>query len=119
STTSHDLIAAKAAEYFAAHRAGPPSASEAEQFMRWLRESPVHVAEYLAISQLSRDLSKELGAWDISLDEVIAEAHSEADNVLYIGGEPIDRRPRPTLERWRNRIALSGFAAVAAGIIIL
>jgi len=52
----HALIAEQAAEWYVANRDGVPAPQQREDFMRWLRASPVHVAEYLAIAGMERDV---------------------------------------------------------------
>ncbi len=51
-----DLIAEQAAEWYVAHRDGTPGMQQQKTFMRWLRASPMHVAEYLAIAGVARDI---------------------------------------------------------------
>src|SRR5690348_835399 len=52
-----ELIAEQAAEWHVAHSEGPLSPQQARAFMHWLRISPTHVAEYLTIAALARDVS--------------------------------------------------------------
>lgn len=59
---SHDdalrtLIAGQAAEWHVAHADCVLDPQQAREFMRWLRTSPIHVAEYLAIAAIAKDLS--------------------------------------------------------------
>lgn len=49
------MIAETASEWFVASRDGDMNASERRAFAAWLQESPVHVAEYLAIAKLWSD----------------------------------------------------------------
>ncbi|HEY4126199.1 MAG TPA: DUF4880 domain-containing protein, partial [Rhizomicrobium sp.] len=53
-----DLIAEQAAEFYIAHRAGDLSREQEQEFLRWLRTSPLHVAEYLSIAGLAKDLGR-------------------------------------------------------------
>jgi transmembrane sensor len=53
-----ELIAEQAAEWHVAHSEGALSPQQASAFMHWLRISPTHVAEYLAIAALARDVSE-------------------------------------------------------------
>lgn len=50
-----ELIAEQAAEWHVAHSDGGLSPQQARAFMHWLRTSPTHVAEYLAITALAKD----------------------------------------------------------------
>lgn len=52
-----ELIAEQAAEWHVGHSEGALSPQQARAFMHWLRISPVHVAEYLKIAALARDVS--------------------------------------------------------------
>lgn len=52
-----ELVAEQAAEWHVAHSDGALSPQQARAFMHWLRISPNHVAEYLAIVALARDVS--------------------------------------------------------------
>ena len=76
-----DLIAEQAADYFVAHRAGNPSEAQKQEFLRWLRTSPIHVAEYLAVADLARDLDGAASALDIPLEELVASANSGGEVV--------------------------------------
>jgi len=49
-------IAQQAAVWFLAHRTGPLAERERQEFMAWLRLSPVNIGEYLAIAGVARDL---------------------------------------------------------------
>lgn len=50
-------IAEKAAWWFVTNRSESVSPAEREAFCAWLRESPAHVREYLAIATVARDLA--------------------------------------------------------------
>jgi transmembrane sensor len=49
-------IAQQAAVWFMAHRSGPLHEREREEFMAWLRLSPLNIGEYLAMAGIARDL---------------------------------------------------------------
>jgi transmembrane sensor len=51
-----DAIAEQAAEWCVKNQAGPLADRERAQFIDWLRSSPLHVEEYLAIATILRDL---------------------------------------------------------------
>ena len=46
----------------------------AARFMAWLKTSPVHVAEYLAIAGLARDLDTAANTTEIPLEPLLARA---------------------------------------------
>lgn len=52
----HDLIAEQAAEWYVAGAEGDLSPQQAREFMRWLRTSPVHVAEYLTLTRVANGI---------------------------------------------------------------
>lgn len=52
----HALITEQAAEWYVAHRDGALAPAQQQAFMRWLRASPVHVAEYLSVAGVARDV---------------------------------------------------------------
>jgi len=72
-----ELIAEQAAEWHVAHSEGPLSPQQARAFMHWLRISPTHVAEYLTIAALARDVSD--------------AARRSAASVLDLAGEEGER----------------------------
>jgi transmembrane sensor len=45
-------ISQLAADWFAAHRGGPLSSDEREEFLGWLKASPIHIEEYLGVAAL-------------------------------------------------------------------
>src|ERR1700744_776775 len=49
-------ISQLAADWFAAHRVGTLSQGEREEFLGWLKASPIHIEEYLAVAALERTL---------------------------------------------------------------
>jgi transmembrane sensor len=52
----HALITEQAAEWYVAHRDGALTLAQQQAFMRWLRASPMHVAEYLSVAGIARDV---------------------------------------------------------------
>lgn len=63
-----------------------PDARTQAQFMAWLRRSPQHVAEYMAMAQMQGDLRAALAAEGMSLDELRELAGSESGVVALRGG---------------------------------
>ena len=72
------LIAQDAADWFVAGRAGL-TALERDRFATWLKTSPVHVEEYLALEIIGRDLRKACEASQSSADELLIRARREED----------------------------------------
>jgi transmembrane sensor len=53
-----ELISQEAAEWFARMQERRVSRDERRRFLRWLKQSPVHIAEYLAIAEINGDLQR-------------------------------------------------------------
>lgn len=85
------VAAEQAAAWLVALREDRLSAHERGEFVDWLRESPVHVAEMLRISQLDQALA-EFGDWT-----ALPAATPTPDNVVQLlpgPSRPAARRPR-------------------------
>lgn len=96
----------QAAAWLMALRDGRLSASERGEFVDWLRESPVHIAEMLRASQIDRALEGFSGWGEIPT------AEQTADNVVRL----LPEAPRPSPRR--TRLALVS-RAVAAGLAVV
>src|ERR1700676_1361440 len=73
-------IAEQAGEWFVANDGGPLDAQDSAALVAWLKTSPVHVEEFLAVSTIERDL-KEAGADpEYSLEAILARARAEDHN---------------------------------------
>src|SRR4051812_27386085 len=79
-------IASQAAEWFVAHRAGELSDARREDFIDWLRASPVHTQEYLALTGLAQDLGRAASRFTAPVDALIARARHEGDVVQPLFG---------------------------------
>ena len=80
-----DLITEQAAAWYVEHREGTLKPPQQEDFMRWLRASPVHVAEYLAIAGLAQDLG-EAARQDTTSRQQLLEKAGVMDRVVPIDG---------------------------------
>jgi transmembrane sensor len=130
----HDLIAEQAAEWYVAHRDGELAPSQQQAFMRWLRASPVHVAEYLSIAGVARDIGdaarqnttplqpllREGGIPDrvvpfnATVDMSAPDARAPGKYRRRAGREhSTSRASRRPITRWGVGIAMSALAAVA------
>src|ERR1700730_150295 len=92
-------IAEQANEWFVENRGGPLDREARSRFMAWLKTSPVHVGEYLAIAALARDLDTAANTTEISLEPLLARARAETNHVLtldpsVLGHAPVTTRPR-------------------------
>lgn len=82
----HALIAEQAAEWYVANRDGVLAPPQREDFMRWLRASPVHVAEYLAIAGMERDVGDAARRNATPLQQLLREAGVPDRVVPFDGG---------------------------------
>lgn len=86
---SESLTTQRAAEWFIANRGGELSASEREVFVAWLKASPVHMREYLAISNTSGDLAKVARTSDADLQTLLQSAADDhGASVVSLGRAP-------------------------------
>jgi transmembrane sensor len=73
-----DLIAQQAADWLVANRA-ELSAPERENFVTWLKASPMHVEEYLGLATIARDLREACADPELSVDSLVASARAAED----------------------------------------
>jgi transmembrane sensor len=101
STSSRDAIADEAAAWFVQNRSGSLDPAARAAFMMWLRASPVHVDEYLAVAVVARDLSVAAADPATDLEALLAEASGDAGNIIPI--DPALRSPARTPPgRWSH-----------------
>src|ERR1700736_1183448 len=110
-------IADQASEWFVENRGGPLDRETRTRFMSWLRTSPVHVEEYLAIAGLARDLNTASNTTEIPLEPLLTRARAETDQVLTL--EPAALGPAPATTRQRRLRAWSLAAAAALASLAL
>ena len=114
------LITQQAADWFIANRAGL-SARERELFAGWLKASPVHVEEYLALSVLAHDLRQAGAGHAGSANELMARAWIEDHRSV----EPFWPRfmagiRELTSSRWQAAaLTMAALAMVALGLSLL
>ena len=110
----------QAASWYLDQREGL-SASDQQAFLRWLKQSPMHVGEYLAIARLHGDLRAAVAMETMDNAELRTLAASEPAVVALRGPRetpfvPAARRPRnvaPRRHRSRLWLAAAGIAALA------
>ena len=108
-------IAEQAAAWFVENRGGQLDAATRAAFTEWLRTSPVHVQEYLAVAVLSRDLPAATNNPQASLESLLEAARADVDNVVSLA--PVRRTPArvsPALPRarWSSNWSLAAAAAM-------
>jgi transmembrane sensor len=106
-----DLVTQEAADWWVANRE-ELSARERETFAAWLKVSPLHVAEYLGVAAVARDLREACAELAASTDALVALAREADEEPTPIGFArvPVVREGRP-----RGRVA--ALACAAAGVI--
>jgi transmembrane sensor len=72
-------ISQLAADWFAAHRGGPLSQGEREEFLGWLKASPIHIEEYLGVAALERTLQDAARDPPMSIAALVELARSDDD----------------------------------------
>jgi transmembrane sensor len=107
-------IAEQASEWFVENRGGPLDREARSRFMAWLKASPVHVREYLAIAGLARDLDTAAHTTDIPLEPLLARAQTNTVIALdqSLPGHTSDTARPPVSGVWL-RAAAAGLAFVA------
>lgn len=73
-----NFIGQEAAEWFVANRTGLMP-DQRDSFGRWLRTSPVHIQEYLAVAAIARDLRQACSVSAQSIDLLIERARAAED----------------------------------------
>jgi transmembrane sensor len=120
------LIAQRAADWFVANRAGLTQ-QERQSFNDWLRESPVHVEEYLALASIARDLRRACAASAPSIEALVASARGEADAKVESVWSRIVANVTDTPSRggwfstggWRAAaVVLSALTVVSIGLVL-
>jgi len=113
-----ELIAETAADWYLAHREGELSPAERKEFLRWLRASPVHVREYLAIARLGPELDAAAQRIEQPTHALLAAAIA-TDKVVPIGNPAArDMDHAATPPRRRETVWLRRSAALAACVLV-
>src|SRR6516165_1194742 len=111
-----DLIAQDAADWFVASRTGL-TANERNDFATWLKASPVHVEEYLALEIIGRNLRKACEASRYSIDELLARALRDEETLNGSFWQRLVEGLRTPSPRWRAAaIAMAALCVVTLGL---
>jgi transmembrane sensor len=116
-----ELVAEEAAAWFVENREGTLTAQQEEEFMQWLRTSPVHVAEYLAISGVGRDIGGVAKSVDTPLSELLRRVATES-NIRPLRSTNEARVRKMAMKPQRRLLHGSPvvrFSAIAAALAIL
>src|SRR5450432_419216 len=114
-------IAEQAGEWFAEENlSGSLDPERCAEFIAWIKASPVHVEEYLAIGLLSNDVVAAAVDSRFELEAVHAEARSDGADVVALGRPMRDRAPdsAPRIP-WRARLRAVAAVAAAAALVIV
>lgn len=115
------LLAAQALEWFMAHRSGALSEPRRQEFIDWLRASPAHAREYLALTGFVKDVGDAVKTIAMPAEELVARARAELDTVQPLplfpaaDAEATDRRVvgKTSWYRMQLRAAIGAVAVVA------
>lgn len=113
------MITERAAEWFIAHRGAALNSTERSEFVAWLKASPEHIREYLAVAGASRDVMAAAQDFDIGLESLLDQARRES---LVVISPPELLRHRTERSMVRPVAAVPRralFAGVAAAIIAI
>lgn len=122
-----ELIAEEAAEWHVAHAEGGLRPHQARAFMHWLRTSPVHVAEYLAIAEVARGAGEAARQSTTPIPDLesgeetpVRSLHGDhATSIDGISSPHMHRVLSPRGSRQAARRPRTRWVAVAAGILIV
>jgi transmembrane sensor len=110
-------IADQAADWFIDNRDGPMAFERRVAFAAWLKASPAHIEEYVAVAQLSDDMKRARRASDMSLEAALEQARSGDDAAVAplgawrgLGSDPAQGRSRTA------RASMPWLAAAAAAL---
>jgi transmembrane sensor len=113
------LIGQEAADWFVVNRAAP-TAKERQAFAAWLKVSPVHVEEYLAVSVLARDLRAACEDSPEALAGLLARAQVEEDSVVETFCPRVVTGVRGVAsKRWQPAAVMAGFVILSLGLFAL
>ncbi|MBL8271473.1 FecR family protein [Steroidobacter sp.] len=114
-----DEITARAAEWFEKHRDGGLSPAERESFAQWLNESPVHIREYLAVTDAWGGLQVAQPWPEESAEQLIAAARGSASvTSLTRGGLSTWKANRAARRSNRRRLSMPAMSAAAALAVV-
>lgn len=108
-------ITRRAADWFAAHRAGPLVEKERAEFFAWLKASPIHVEEYLGVAALERALHLATRDSTMSVRALVELAREDRGGIVEAIAPPA-AGPFPLPARSRRPLWLSLAAVVTASV---
>jgi transmembrane sensor len=112
-----EIIALQAADWFVGNRGGLPP-HQRNDFTAWLKSSPLHVEEYLALSTVARDLRAASELSEDALEELIARARIEPETSVEPMRPPAFSGSGATISGWL-RWQLTAVTLATVGVLIL
>jgi transmembrane sensor len=116
-------ISQQAGDWFVANEAGTLDHSERAAFVAWLKASPLHVQEYLAIALVARDLHVAANDPTLSVETLMSEALADQDAGV-ISLDPLSPPPESLAKRAAYpaeppRLRLPLFVTAVAATVLL
>jgi transmembrane sensor len=112
-------IAEQAGEWFVANDEGPLDAQASEALAAWLKTSPVHIEDFLAVSTIARDLKEARTDSEYSLEAILARARAVDDtSVQPLWPRVIEAVKGTTSGRWLPAaVAVAACAVLSLGLL--
>jgi transmembrane sensor len=112
-------IAEQAGEWFVANDEGPLDAQNSAALAAWLKTSPVHIEEFLAVSTIARDLKEARTDSEYSLEAILARARAADDHpVRPLWPRVIEAVRGRTSGRWvPAAVAMAACAVLSLGLL--
>src|SRR5271165_4709568 len=112
-------IAEQAVEWFVANDEGPLDGQDSAALAAWLKTSPVHIEEFLAVSTIARDLKEARTDSEYSLEAILARAQAADDTpVQPLRSRVIDAFKGRTSARWLTAaVAMAACAVLSLGVL--
>jgi transmembrane sensor len=113
-------IAEQAGEWFVANDEGPLDAQDSAALAAWLKTSPVHIEEFLAVSTIARDLKQARTDPQYSLEAILARARAgDEGSVRRLWPRMIEAVRGRTSGRWVTAaVAMAACAVLSLGLFL-
>jgi len=113
-------IAEQAGEWLVANDEGPLDERDSAALAAWLKTSPVHIEEFLAVSTIARDLKEARTDSEYSLEAILARARAEDDTpVQALWSRVTDSVWGRTSGRWlTGAVAMAACAVLSLGLLL-
>ena len=114
-------IAEQAGEWFVANDEAPLNAQNSAALAAWLKTSPVHIEEFLAVSTIARGLKEVRTDSEYSLEAILARARAAEDTrVQHIWPRVIEAVGGRISGRWLSAaVAMAACAVLSLGLLLV